>query len=167
MDREIISQRLQQDIAETKGKVYKHIATSLSLTSPPKRRAIQVKNPVTSVAQYKHNIYIGCKNGIIEKWDISSEIPVRTEQVRRVRDKKVFTGHLDDVLCMAISSDGGRIATGGSDKRICVWNTDTMQHLKTFTQHRGPVMVPPFPPCPSNPPLSFPCDLLSWIYVND
>ena len=66
---------------------------------------------------------------------------MRLEKVRRVRDKKDFKGHLDDVLCMAISSDGGRLATGGSDKRICVWSTHSMEHLKTFTQHRGPVMV--------------------------
>ena len=144
VDREIISQRLQQDIAETKGKVYKHIAATLSLSDSPKsRRIVQVKNPVTCVAQYKNSIYLGCKNGVIEKWDISSERAVRVEQVRRVKDKKVFGGHLDDVLCMAISGDGGEIATGGSDKRICVWSTEGMKHLKTFTQHRGPVMVSP------------------------
>ena len=42
---------------------------------------------------------------------------------------------------MAIGGDEKRLATGGSDKRICIWDTSTMTHLKTFTQHRGPVMV--------------------------
>jgi WD40 repeat protein len=42
---------------------------------------------------------------------------------------------------MTIGGDGKRLATGGTDKRICIWDTSTMTHLKTFTQHRGPVMV--------------------------
>jgi ribosomal RNA-processing protein 9 len=143
VDREIISQRLQEDVAETKGKVYKHIALSLSLKLD--RRTIQTKNPVTSVVQYGKNVFLGCKNGVIEKWDVSEGKPVRQEQVRRVRDKKDFRGHLDDVLCLAMSGDGKVVASGGMDKRICVWETEGMHHLKTFTQHRGPVMVLPRP----------------------
>jgi WD40 repeat protein len=61
--------------------------------------------------------------------------------IGREKDKKVFTGHFDDILSMTISGDGKFLATGGSDKRICIWQTSTMAHLKTFTQHRGPVMV--------------------------
>jgi len=149
VDREIISQRLREDIAETKGKVYKHIAMSLSLK--PDRRVIRTKNAVTSVVQYGRNAFIGCKNGVIEKWDVSDRKAERKEQVRRVKDKKNFHGHVDDVLCLAISGDGKVVASGGMDKRICVWETEGMQHLKTFTQHRGPVMVPPPSPIPDLP----------------
>jgi WD40 repeat protein len=67
--------------------------------------------------------------------------PQRLVHINRLKNKKDFAGHTDDVLSIAISGDGKILATGGSDKRICIWETSTMKHLKTFTQHRGPVMV--------------------------
>ena len=65
----------------------------------------------------------------------------KSAHIGRLENKKLFTGHTDDILSMAISGDGKFLVTGGNDKRICVWDTSTMNHLKTFTQHRGPVMV--------------------------
>ena len=141
VDRDIIAERLQQDVAESKGKVYKYIATSLSISLIGK--PIHHKNPVTCVAQHGEYLYTACKNAVIEQWDMKYiHNPTRIAHINRVEDKKVFTGHTDNILSMAISGDGKFLATGGNDKRICVWNTSTMTHLKTFTQHRGPVIVP-------------------------
>jgi len=141
VDRDIIAQRLQEDVAELKGKVYKRIAHAISVRSIGKQ--IHHKNPVTGVCVHGNNVYTACKNGIIEKWDISDvDKPRKVTHIDRIRDKKVFTGHIDDVLSMALTSDGKFLATGGTDKRICVWQTSTMTLLKTFTQHRGPIMVP-------------------------
>ena len=137
VDRDIIAQRLQEDVAESKGKVYKHVASSLS--TPSIGKSIYHKSPVTCIAQYGTFLYTACKNGVIRQWNISDMS--KSAHIRRVENKKVFTGHTDDILSMAISGDGKFLATGGQDKRICVWNTSTMNHLKTFTQHRGPVMV--------------------------
>ena len=140
MDKDIIAERLKEDVAEMKGKVYKHIANSLALRSAHK--PIFHKYPVTSVCLHGANLYTGCKDGVVEKWNLSDlRKPQRTSHIARVKDKKVFTGHTRDVLCLTISSDGTRLASGGSEKRICVWDTATMTHLKTFTQHRGPIMV--------------------------
>src|SRR6202020_1110994 len=100
------------------------------------------KNPVTCVTQYGTSFYVGCKNGVIEKWDMKDiQHPVRLEHIKREKNKKIFTAHTDDILSMAISGDGKLLATGGVDKRICIWETTTMKHVKSFTQHRGAVMV--------------------------
>lgn len=142
MDKDIIAERLKEDVAEMKGKVYKHIADSLALRIAHK--PILHKYPVTSVCVHGENMYTGCKDGVIEKWDLSdSRRPKKVAHVPRAKDKKVFKGHMKDVLCLAISSDGKRLASGGGDKRICVWDTAAMTPLKTFTQHRGPIMVCP------------------------
>jgi WD40 repeat protein len=141
VDREIISRRLVEDVAASKGKVYKLVAGKLSVQSIG--RDIHHKNPVTCVAQFRSSVYTGSKNGVIDKWDVSNmNKPVRTHHINRVKKKTLFAGHLDDVLSMAISGDGKFLATGGGDKRICIWNTSEMTHLKTFTQHRGAIMVP-------------------------
>jgi WD40 repeat protein len=100
------------------------------------------KNPVTCVAQYRTHVYTGSKNGIVEKWDIKdTRRPVRLNPVNREKNKLVLGGHIDDVISIALSNEGKFLATGGTDKRICIWATSTMTHLKTFSQHRGPVMV--------------------------
>jgi ribosomal RNA-processing protein 9 len=122
--------------------VYKHIASSLTIRSIGKQ--IHHKNPVTCVTHYGNYFYTGCKNGIVEKWDITDILhPQRLAHINRLKTKKDFSGHTDDVLSIAISGEGKFLATGGSDKRICIWETSTMKHLKTFTQHRGAVMVLP------------------------
>ena len=140
VDRDIISQRLQEDVAETKGKVYKHIASTLSVVFQGKQ--IRHKNPVTCVAQHGSYFYTACKNGVIEKWDMKDIFhPIRLAHIKREKNKKTFTAHTGDILSMAITGDGKFLATGGVDKRICIWETSTMKHLKSFTQHRGAVMV--------------------------
>jgi ribosomal RNA-processing protein 9 len=138
IDRDIIAQRLQEDVAESKGKVYKHIANKLSLSTIGK--PIQHRHPVTCVAQHRTHFYTGSKDGVITKWSMKDK-PERLVHINRQQNKKDLSGHNDDVLSMAISGDGNLLATAGQDKRICIWDTASMKHLKTFTQHRGPVMV--------------------------
>jgi ribosomal RNA-processing protein 9 len=140
IDRDIIAERLQEDVAESEGRVYKYIASSMQFCTVGE--PLHHKNPVTCVCVSGQNLYTGSKAGTLEKWDISDpRNPKRISQIKRERDKKVMSGHCDDILAIAITSDGQRLATGGADKRICVWQTSTFTHLKTFTQHRGPVMV--------------------------
>jgi ribosomal RNA-processing protein 9 len=145
IDQDIIAQRLQEDVAESKGRVFKHIGAKLSLSTIGK--PIPHHHPVTCIAQHGTHVYTGSKGGIIEKWSIEKK-PEKLAHIDRLRNKKDFSRHLDDILSLAISGDGKFLATGGQDKRICIWNTTTMTHLKTFTQHRGPVMVTPLPSKP-------------------
>jgi WD40 repeat protein len=40
--------------------------------------------------------------------------------------------HEGKVTCLALSSDGRLLTTGGSDQTSCVWNTTTGKRLRTF-----------------------------------
>jgi ribosomal RNA-processing protein 9 len=129
-------------VAESKGKMYKHVAGSLSLQSIGK--PISHKKPVTCLSHSGSRLYTACKEGIIEAWNIEDvDRPSKRFHINRCKDKKALNGHTDDILSMTLSGDGKYLATGGADKRICIWDTETMTHLKTFTQHRGPVLVLP------------------------
>jgi WD40 repeat protein len=46
-----------------------------------------------------------------------------------------WLGHSDDVLSMAVSADGARIATGelGAKPRVCVWSPATMAAVLTLS----------------------------------
>jgi WD40 repeat protein len=50
-------------------------------------------------------------------------------------EQQHWLGHSDDVLSMAISCDGSRIATGelGAKPRICVWSPVTMAAVLTLS----------------------------------
>lgn len=45
-------------------------------------------------------------------------------------------GHMDEVLALALSSDGKYLASGGKDRRVCVWDAEKFEWIKTF---KGPM----------------------------
>jgi len=45
-------------------------------------------------------------------------------------------GHTDEVLALAISSDGKWLVSGGKDKRVVVWDVESGEWVKTF---KGPM----------------------------
>ena len=47
--------------------------------------------------------------------------------------------HTAPILCVAASETGKYVATGGADKRLIIWSTDTLKPLRVFTQHRDSV----------------------------
>ncbi|PPQ94613.1 hypothetical protein CVT25_011427 [Psilocybe cyanescens] len=58
-----------------------------------------------------------------------------------------FSGHIGSILSVAFSPDGQRIASGSSDKKICVWNTLTGElEVGPFTGHTDAVVSVAFSP---------------------
>jgi WD40 repeat protein len=53
--------------------------------------------------------------------------------------KPLKAHHAGSINCAAFSPDGKVCATGGDDRTICLWNTDTGDRLYTVTAHKGPV----------------------------
>lgn len=54
---------------------------------------------------------------------------------------KDFTGHTDSILCLALSSDGQYLASGGKDKAIHIWSVAENKHIVAFKQHKDSVAV--------------------------
>lgn len=48
--------------------------------------------------------------------------------------------HTKQILCVAASQDGKFVATGGADKKLIVWDAETLKPLKVFPQHRDSVV---------------------------
>lgn len=48
-------------------------------------------------------------------------------------------GHKGHVLCLAVTSDGKFLASGGRDKIIHIWDPDSLQHVHTFKGHKDAV----------------------------
>lgn len=50
-------------------------------------------------------------------------------------------GHTDEILALALSSDGKFLASGGRDRRIGVWGADKGAWLRSFGGHRDAISV--------------------------
>jgi eukaryotic-like serine/threonine-protein kinase len=65
---------------------------------------------------------------VIDLWDISGPVPTTAHQLR---------GHVNFVYAVTYSPDGRRLATGGWDKTIRIWDRETGQLLDRLIGHRG------------------------------
>ena len=66
--------------------------------------------------------------GAVDIYDVSSESRAIVHQLR---------GHVNFVYAVAFSPDGKRVATGGWDKTIRLWDRATGALLQTLIGHRG------------------------------
>ncbi|MEO1281253.1 MAG: protein kinase [Pseudomonadota bacterium] len=58
----------------------------------------------------------------------------------------IFDAHDSAVLSLAISPDGRYLASGGADKRVKLWNLDTLDAVRTFTRQRDFINTLAFSP---------------------
>jgi len=68
----------------------------------------------------------------LRRWEISSESPSKPTPIP--------SEHQGDVSSMAFSDDGSRLATGGIDFSIHIWDASNGKHLQTLSGHSSKVV---------------------------
>ncbi|KAF8964820.1 WD40 repeat-like protein [Flammula alnicola] len=152
IDKELISARLKQDVLEHSGKVHLFIADSFDFTQPPTSvlRTRGHRFSVTSAvaSESGNHLFTSGKEGHIIKWDLATGKKVATfykvrpsTTDRKGKGKAVLDpdikGHTDEVLSIALSGDGKLLASAGRDRRLCVWDTEKGEWVKTFAGPLG------------------------------
>lgn len=145
--------RLKEDTAETKGKLYRWIASDFAWNRATKAQFRHHQKAVTGVAVSGEWAFTVGKDGILVKWRLPSPLfdsdarksrkPQRTLISRpfgKDNDLKYNNHHSGPIRCIAVSQDGKFVATGGQDKKLIVWDTATLKVLKVFPQHRDAVL---------------------------
>ena len=169
VDRDLIGERLQEDVASTKGRLYKHIASTLDFEDATRTHFRWKSASVTGIAVCPPYAYTVSKDISITKWElhtppIASKKPNKKlkrpqKQIRR-RPTKVlevvgsgkkskdpnYKYHTAPILTIAASSTGKFLATGSSDKKLIVYNAADLTPLRVFTQHRDAVTSVSFRP---------------------
>lgn len=164
IDRDLIAERLQEDVAEGKGRIYRSLAKELSFQAASHTLFKNNSQAITSIATCPPYAYTVSKDINLVKWKLqdlpqhqwqskgkkkSKKPPPppkrKPESVAFVKGDKnekkntAYKGHTDAILCVAASQDGKFVVTGGRDHKIIVWDAATLEPLRVFSQHRDAV----------------------------
>ncbi|KAL2867948.1 ribosomal RNA-processing protein RRP9 [Aspergillus lucknowensis] len=166
IDRDLIAERLKEDVDEFKGRVYRQIAFDLAFPSASHAFFRADTQSTTSIAIHAPYVYTVSKDRTLIKWELAAPItssPSTTNGVdgsskrpprpQRKKPKQVrFTrglqkvaesgqeqGHSKNILSVAVSPSGKFVATGGEDNKLIIWDATNLTPLQTFTQHRDSV----------------------------
>ncbi|EXJ71126.1 uncharacterized protein A1O5_06120 [Cladophialophora psammophila CBS 110553] len=168
LDRDLIAQRLKEDVNEAKGRQYRLIAENLDFVNATHMAFRADTESTTGVAVCQPYAYTVSKDKTLIKWELQppstssdgqkSTVPRRRrpKQLAYVRGIKIRAlesqqhGHTGRIYSVAASPDGKFVATGGADKKLIIWSADDLRPLKTFTTHRDGVTGLAFAPNSAN-----------------
>lgn len=161
IDRDLIAERLKEDVAETKGKIYRNIAEELDFdnsTHVVGKSGLQ--KAVTGCALRLPFAWTISKDLVVEKWEIAEPslynihepnrptnvTPRRTPKRlfwrkgnKNKKGDKDYVGHTGEIISVAVSDSGRFLATGDKHARLIIWDADTLTPRKLLTRHRDAV----------------------------
>ena len=161
IDRDLIAERLKEDTAEQKGRVYRNLADRLDLEGASLAFARSKQYAVTGCAAHLPYVWTISKDMVVAKWEIpepgiynagretrpTNITPRKTPKRllwkignRHMAKDAQFLGHTGAILSIAVSDSGTHLATGDEKARVVIWNAETLTPLKVFTQHRAAVL---------------------------
>ncbi|KAK3945133.1 WD40-repeat-containing domain protein [Diplogelasinospora grovesii] len=164
VDRDYLAERLQYDVAESKGKVYRKLASKLAFPQATHTQFKWNSKSVTSVSVCAPYAYTGTTDGYLTKWKLQDLLKDQWPQTTKRKPKKPpappkkkpemvkyrrpdprkakdrsFQGHTAGILAVKASADGKFVVTGGADRRLVVHDAATLKPLRAFTQHRDAI----------------------------
>ncbi|KAK4110628.1 WD40 repeat-like protein [Canariomyces notabilis] len=164
IDRDLLAERLQEDVAESKGKVYRRLAAELDFGRAAHTQFRWNSGSVTSVAICPPYAYTTTKDGYLTKWKLQDLPKDQWPQTTRRKPKKppappkrkpericfakanpskakdkTYQGHIGAPIAVKASQDGKYVVTGGVDRRLVVHNAADLKPIRAFTQHRDAI----------------------------
>ncbi|KAK2785934.1 pre-rRNA processing protein [Onygenales sp. PD_12] len=164
IDRDLIAERIKEDVDESKGRIYRQIGAQLSFSKASHSFFRADTQTTTGVAVHSPFAYTVSKDKTLIKWELATPEPstntnatngesTRAKRPQRKKPKKIKSvrglqetedggepqGHTGNILALAVSPSGEFLATGGADNRLIIWDAETLTPLKTFNQHRDSV----------------------------
>ncbi|CAR24375.1 ribosomal RNA-processing protein RRP9 [Lachancea thermotolerans CBS 6340] len=171
LDREIVASRLKQDVAEQHGRIYRFIGDKLliseakisfSRVGEKNLTAISCYQPVINKFSHEESqnkskgrmfAYTVSKDMSLTKYDVT-DFNARPKKLKFAKGGRRFIpesnfefentteGHYDEILTLAASPDGRYVVTGGRDRKLIVWSTESLAPVKVIPtkDRRGEVL---------------------------
>lgn len=145
LDEDHIARRLQRDVAQNEGKIYRRFGLSTDLKIGPVRRTRTKARHLTCIASCWPYAYTVSKSLELQKWRLSSNdnpkllhtVSIGSYSYRYLSkltrgnpEREKYNGHFAEVVCVAASPNGKYVVTGGLDHRICVWSAENLAVVK-------------------------------------
>ena len=155
LDKDLIAQRLKEDVDEAKGRQFRLIAESLDFANATHAPFKADTDTTTGVAVCQPYAYTVSRDKTLIKWQLQppgGSRKTRPKQLAFVRGIKIKAlekqqhGHTGPILAVAASPDAKFVATGGADRKLIIWSAEDLRPLKTFTTHRDGVTGLAFAP---------------------
>ncbi|CBX90150.1 similar to small nucleolar ribonucleoprotein complex subunit [Plenodomus lingam JN3] len=161
IDKDLIAERLKEDVAENKGKIYKYIADELDFEQASHVASYPgLQKAVTGCALHLPYAWTISKDLVVEKWEIadpksyapdpnrpSNLTPRRTPKRllwrkgnKNKKGDRSYLGHTGEIISIAVSDSGKYLATGDKHARLIIWDAATLTPRHLFTRHRDAVM---------------------------
>ncbi|USP79684.1 hypothetical protein yc1106_06958 [Curvularia clavata] len=161
IDKDLIAERLKEDVAEGKGKIYRSIADELDFGRASHTAAYSgLQKAITGCAVKLPYAWTISKDLVVEKWEIADPksyapdanrptniTPRRTPKRllwrkgnKNKKGDRAFLGHTGEIVSIAISDSGKYLATGDMHARLIIWDADTLTPRHLFTRHRDAVL---------------------------
>lgn len=171
LDRDIIASRLKHDFAEQNGRVFRFIADKLLVTEISTSFTRVGDKNLTSISCYQPTFnkfsheeqqnkntgkifaYTVSKDLQLTKYDVTN-FSARPKKLKYTKGGRRFNpettneyentteGHYDEILTVAASPDGKYVVTGGRDRKLIVWSTESLSPVKVIPtkDRRGEVL---------------------------
>lgn len=164
IDRDLIAERLQEDVAESKGRVYRQLASSLAFSKATRTFFRSNTSTITSIAACAPHVYTTTKDLYLHRWKTQDLPQHQYPQTTKRKPKKPpappkkqpelsvwikgdtrkkkdagYRRHSDQILAVAASSDGKYVVTGGQDRKLIIYDAATLKPIKIFTHHRDAI----------------------------
>ncbi|CAE7178472.1 hypothetical protein P3342_002112 [Pyrenophora teres f. teres] len=161
IDKDLIAERLKEDAAEGKGKIYRAIAEELDFEHAEHVMGYSgLQKATTGCAVKLPYAWTISKDLVVEKWEIAdpksyAPDPTRPSNVTPRRTPKrlfwrkgnknkkgdrSYLGHTGEIVSIAVSDSGKYLATGDKHARLIIWDADTLKPRHLFTRHRDAVL---------------------------
>ncbi|XP_066017060.1 U3 small nucleolar RNA-interacting protein 2-like isoform X1 [Pocillopora verrucosa] len=141
IDHDAIAHRLKQDVLEQTGRFQKRVASQYTQPSPAAIRVLkghQLSVTCLCVSPDDKFVFSASKDCSIIKWNIETGLK-EGKILGCHKASEGSKGHKGHVLCLAVTSDGKFLASGGRDKIIHIWDPASLQHVHTFKGHKDAV----------------------------
>lgn len=142
LDDDILARRLQVDVAENKGYVYKFVGDKVAKQFGEDMAVATTRigsRNMTGVSARYPFLYTVSKDAELIKWNIAGKKPQRIKHIKGgARYFKLNTAnpnnnhHWDQINCVAVSPDSKYVVTGGTDSRLIIWSSENLVCLKVL-----------------------------------